>query len=195
MLKKSSCVVKYVYDKVMTGKQYGGGKSMKRWVILSAMVLTITLLFGAAANAAKLVKIDELKIEADKNVSPLDYAFGQKAMTGRLEFGALKNLYGNGAGFIVYIDTSEQRNKWLAFKIDSGSMSARIVGQSSGIISFPPSTISNSEPLVLEIQDDALTIKAGKMSRTVKGVTGFSGGLTTQSIETLLKVYQWQDEE
>jgi hypothetical protein len=168
---------------------------MKRWLVLSVMVLAVTLLCGAAADAAKLVKIDELKIEADKNVSPMDYAFGQKAMTGRLEFGALKNLYGNGAGFIVYIDTYEQRNKWLSFKIDSGSMSARIVGQSSGIISFPPSTISNTEPLVLEIQEDVLTIKAGKMSRTLKGVLAFSGGLTTQSIETALKVYQWQDEE
>lgn len=168
---------------------------MKCWVICWVMVLAVTFFSGAVADAAKLVKIDELKIEADKNVSPMDYSFGQKSMTGRLEFGALRNLYGSGAGFIVYIDTSEQRNKWLSFKVDSGSMNARIVGQSAGIISFPPATISNAEPLVLEIQDEVLTIKAGKMSRTVRGVLGFSGGLTTQSIETLLKVYQWQDEE
>ena len=168
---------------------------MKRLMLFSVMVMAVMLISCAVVDAATLVKIDELKIEADKNVSPMDYSFGQKSMTGRLEFGTLKNLYGNGAGFIVYIDTSEQRGKWLSFKIDSGSMSVRIVGQSSGIISFPPSTISNTEPLVLEIQDEVLTLKAGKISRTVKGVTGFSGGLTTQSIETLLKVYQWQDEE
>lgn len=167
---------------------------MKYWVILVVMALTLGAITGPVAEAAKLVKIDELKIEADKNVSPMDYSFGQKSMDGRLEFGALKNLYGNGAGFIVYIDTSEQRGKWLSFKFDSGSMSARIVGQSGGIISFSPATISNTEPLILEIQDEVLTIKAGKMSRTIKGVTGFSGGLTTQSIETVLKVYQWQDE-
>ena len=167
---------------------------MKHWTILVVIALAIGVLSGSVASAAKLVKIDEIKIEADKNVSPMDYSFGQKSMTGRLEFGALKNLYGNGAGFIVYIDTSEQRGKWLSFKMDSGSMSARIVGQSAGVISFPPATISNTEPLVLEIQDEVLTIKAGKMSRTVKGVLGFSGGMTTQSIETTLKVYQWQDE-
>ena len=167
---------------------------MKRWILLLLMALTMTISFSTAADAAQLVKIDELKIEADKNVSPMDYAFGQKAMVGRLEFGALKNLYGNGAGFIVYIDTSEQRNMWLSFKIDSGSMSVRIVGQSSGIVSFPPSTITDTEPLILEIKEEVLTIKAGKISRTVKGVLGFSGGLTTQSIETVLKVYQWRDE-
>jgi hypothetical protein len=168
---------------------------MKSWARFFVIVLVAMLISCTTVDAASLVKIDEIKIEADKNVSPMDYSFGQKSMAGRLEFGTLKNLYGNGAGFIVYIDTSEQRGKWLSFKIDSGSMSVRIVGQSSGIVSFPPSTISNTDPLVLEIQDDVLTIKAGKISRTVKGVLGFSGGLTTQSIETLLKVYQWQDQE
>ena len=168
---------------------------MKRWVLFFVMMLAVTMISGAVADAAKLVKIDELKIEADKNVSPMDYSFSQNAMIGRLEFGTLKNLYGNGAGFMVYIDTAEQRHKWLSFKIDSGSMSVRIVGESSGIVSFPPASISNTEPLILEIQDDVLTIKAGKISRTVKNVFAFSGGLTTQSIATLLKVYQWQDGE
>ena len=168
---------------------------MIHWRSLLIVALVAVFSMTGAVNAAKLVKVDEIKIEADKNVSPMDYSFGAKSFSGRLEFGPLKNLYGNGAGFIVYIDTAEQRGKWLSFKIDSGSLTVRIVGESAGIVSFPPATITNTEPLVLEIVDDVLTIKAGKMNRTVKGVVGFSGGLTTQSIESLLKVYQWQDEE
>ena len=172
-----------------------GGYAVKIWSVILVVALALVLSTSAVADAAKLVKIDEIKIEADKNVSPMDYSFGAKSFSGRLEFGPLKNLYGNGAGFIVYIDTAEQRGKWLSFKIDSGSLTVRIVGESAGIVSFPPATITNTAPLVLEIVDDVLTIKAGKMNRTVKGVTGFGGGLTTQSIESLLKVYQWQDEE
>ena len=172
-----------------------GGYAVKIWSVILVVALAVVLSTSAVADAAKLVKIDEIKIEADKNVSPMDYSFGAKSFSGRLEFGPLKNLYGNGAGFIVMIDTTEQRGKWLSFKIDSGSLTVRIVGESSGIVSFPPATITNTEPLVLEIADDILSIKAGKMNRTVKGVTGFSGGMTTQSIESLLKVYQWQDEE
>ncbi len=168
---------------------------MRRWSIVVVVMLIVSLSVTAVVSAAKLEKIDELKIEADKNVSPMDYSFGLKSMSGRLEFGALKNLYGNGAGFIVYIDTTEQKGKWLSFKIDSGSLRVRVVGETAGIVSFPPAIITNAEPLVLEIMDDVLTIKAGKMIRTLKGVTGFSGGVTTQSIESLLKVYQWQDEE
>ena len=167
---------------------------MKRWNWLALLILMGALLLSPTAEAAKMVKIDEVKIEADKNVSPMDYSFDLKA-PGRLEFGALKNLYGSGAGFIVYIDTTERRGKWLAFKFDSGSISAQIIGEPAGIISFPPAAITNTEPLVLEIKDDVLTIKAGKMNRTLKGVLSFSGSLTTQSVETMMKVYQWQDED
>ncbi|HWR40524.1 MAG TPA: hypothetical protein VN611_13580 [Patescibacteria group bacterium] len=159
-----------------------------------AILLTVVSLSAPVADAAQWIKVDEIKIDADKNVSPMDYSFGQRSAPTRLELGTLKNLYGNGAGFIIYIDTSEQRGKWLSFKVDSGTLSARIVGQPGGIVSFPPSTISNNDPLVLEIRDDVLTISAGKMRRTVNGVYGFSGSMTTQSIETTLKVFNWQED-
>lgn len=165
------------------------------WIaVFLAMLLTAALWSGTPAEAAKLVLIDEVRIEADKSVSPMDYAFSQKSFSGRLELGALKNLYGNGAGFIIYIDMGEEGRKWLAFKIDAGSFSSRIVGNSGGIISFQQSAITDKTPLILEIQDNVLSITAGKLTRTVKGVTGFSGGMTTQSIETTLKAYQWQDD-
>ncbi len=162
--------------------------------VFLTVLLTVTLLSGAPAEAAKLVLVDEVRIEADKSVSPMDYSFSQKSFSGRLELGALKNLYGNGAGFIIYIDMGEEGRKWLSFKIDAGSFSSRIVGNSGGIISFQQSAISDKTPLVLEIQDNVLSITAGKLTRTVKGVTGFSGSMTTQSIETTLKAYQWQDD-
>jgi hypothetical protein len=162
--------------------------------VIAALVLGVILIAGASADAAKLVKVDEIRIEADKSVSPMDYSFSQKPLKGRLELGTLKNLYGNGAGFIIYIDMGEEGRKWLSFKMDTGSFSARIVGQSGGIISFQQSAITDQTPLILEIQNDVLSITAGKLTRTVKGVTSFSGGLTTQSIETTLKAYQWQDE-
>lgn len=159
-----------------------------------AMILAVVLMAGASAEAAKLVKVDEIRVEADKSVSPMDYSFSQKSFSGRLELGTLKNLYGNGAGFIIYIDMGEEGRKWLSFKMDNGSFSSRIVGNSGGIISFQQSAITDQTPLVLEIQKDVLSITAGKLTRTVKGVTSFSGGLTTQSIETTVKAYQWQEE-
>ena len=72
--------------------------------VFLTVLLAVTLLSGAPAEAAKLVLVDEVRIEADKSVSPMDYSFSQKSFSGRLELGALKNLYGNGAGFIIYID-------------------------------------------------------------------------------------------
>ena len=53
------------------------------------MIVALVAVFSmtGAGNAAKLVKVDEIKIEADKNVSPMDYSFGAKSFSGRLEFG------------------------------------------------------------------------------------------------------------
>ena len=68
---------------------------MKIWSVVLVVALAVVLSTYAVADAAKLVKIDEIKIEADKNVSPMDYSFGAKSFSGRLEFGPLKNLYGN----------------------------------------------------------------------------------------------------
>lgn len=158
------------------------------------LLLMIGLMLGLPVEAARLVKVDEVRVEADKSVSPMDYSFAQKSFVGRLELGALKNLYGNGAGFIIYIDMGEEGRKWLSFKIDAGSFSARIVGQSGGIISFQQSAITDQTPLILEIQNNVLSITAGKLTRKVNGVAGFSGGLTTQSIETVVKAYQWQED-
>ena len=158
------------------------------------LIMLASLLLGTPVEAARLVKTDEVKVEADKNVSPMDYSFAQQSFAGRLEVGALKNLYGNGAGFIIYIDMGEEGRKWLSFKIDAGSFSTRIVGQSGGIISFQQSAITDQVPLILEIKNNVLSITAGKLTRKVNGVSGFSGSMTTQSIETVIKAYQWQEE-
>ena len=169
-------------------------RNFKKVTLLLAVFLTLAAFSGTVADAAQWVKVDEIKIDADKNVTPMDYSFGQKSAPARLELGTLKNLYGSGAGFMIYIDTTEQRGKWLAFSFGSGSFSARIVGQTGGIISFPPGAVSNTNPLILELRGDVLTISAGKISRTVNGVLAFSGSMTTQSIETTLKVYTWQED-
>jgi len=166
---------------------------MKKWLVMISLLGI--MMIGQDANAAQVPQlIQETEIVADNAVSPLDYSFFEEVGQGRLEFYNLKNLYGAGAGLIVYVNTDEGED-WLMMGFGGGMIETRLMKSKFAILTERFSAVTRTNPLVLTIQDGNLTVAIGNKKRVVKNVNSFTGRLTTQSIMGNLKVYQFVEQQ
>ncbi len=157
-------------------------------VLLLALVLSL-MTFGQVVQAAPVLQLAQtVDIVADKSVTPIDFSFFNQPTAGRVELSNVKNLWGSGAGMIFYVQT-DKGSDWLMLGFSGDMVEIRLQNQKLALFSERVQAITAGTPLKITIQDGKLTAEIGKRSRTVPGVTAFTGNLTTQSIEGTLKSY------
>ena len=157
------------------------------WVLC---LLGLVLLVQPAQAALVPQLVQQVEVVADKAVTPLDYSFFDQPAPGKLELNNVKNLWGAGAQMIVYLVTDDG-SEWLMMKFGGGMITLSLQNRNLPLFSERVSAISAATPLVLTVRDGSLTAAIGSRTRTVPNVTAFKGSLTTQSIETQLKAYQF----
>jgi len=94
---------------------------------------------------------------------------------------------------IFYLETDDGSD-WLLLGFGGGMVDIKLQNRKLALFSERVTTISGSNPLILTVRDGQLTAAIGGRSRTVGNVTAFKGGLTTQSIEAMLKAYQFVEQ-
>jgi hypothetical protein len=152
--------------------------------------LGVLLLGQITFSAPALQPTHEVIISADNAVTPIDYSFMENAAAGQLEIYDLKNLYGAGAKLHIYINTATGKDR-LVFAFGGGFIEARLAASQLAVVTGRVSEVSKTNPIIVRVENDGLTVKIGSKSNNVKGVNEFTGMLTTQSIEGKVKVYQF----
>jgi len=157
------------------------------WILC---LLGIVLLAQPAQAAIVPQLVQQVDVIADKAVTPMDYSFFDQPAPGRLELNNVKNLWGAGAQMIFYVITNDGSD-WLMLKFGGGMVTISLQNRNLPLFSEKVSAITAATPLVLTVRDNSLTASIGSRTRTVPDVASFKGSLTTQSIETQLKAYQF----
>ena len=160
----------------------------KRIIIIWVCILLLSCQGAFAAPVFQMTQ--EMEIIADNAVTPLDYSFWEEPGMGQLEFHDLKNLYGAGAKLIVYVNTDAGKD-WLIFGFGGGMIEVRLQNRQLAVLTERFSAVTKTKPMVVMVENGALTVKIGDKSRKISNVQELTGTLTTQSISGKVKVYQF----